>query len=109
MEINEVNAGATVLDSRLPGWDNFIVVEHLDIDSTRTCVLGQLAEELAGDGFDPDWSRYANGVYALFGRDAAAYGEEVREHGFYPGEYSTRELTEAWRQLILERRGETVS
>ena len=77
-----VDAGAALLDKRIPGWFNLVSVDTLKIYDPTLCVVGQLF----GD--------YLGGLDALGVNIAAEYGFNA-----YDDEYT--ELDAAWRELIL--------
>lgn len=82
-----VEAGAALLDERMPGWFNMIDVDTLKIFDPTLCVMGQLF----GD--------YLGGLDTLDVDISAGYGFNA-----YDDEYT--ELDAAWRELILSRRGQ---
>jgi hypothetical protein len=87
-----VQAGAVLLDVRMPEWFNLIDVKTLDIATPDLCVVGQL--------FDGD---YLTGLDALDVRVAASV------FGFNAVYSEYDQLNEAWRELILLRRGAPVT
>jgi hypothetical protein len=87
-----VNAGATWLDQREPGWADRIDLDQLDLGSDCRCILGQLHDNY-GDGIDALGIHFLSGQTMQFGFNAWNLGG---------GEFD--ELTAAWRELISQRR-----
>lgn len=95
-----VEAGAAVMDSRVPGWADQIDLDRLDLSSNYRCVLGQT------------YGSYTTGALKVFGVFNGSRAEVSREHGFdahralsqaeIDREFAA--LTEAWRKEIQERR-----
>lgn len=88
-----VERGAALLDEKLPGWENDIDLEKLDLAHDCKCVLGQL------NGGD-----YYRGTRRI---GLETWNDE-RTYGFVPqtpiGQRRRWEnLTDAWRRLIRSR------
>lgn len=84
-----VQAGASLLDEKDPGWAIRLPrVSRLAIGSVRNCVLGQLY----GHFYD-GWSRLG-----IRGKDSERYGFAEWERG------KVGEVNAAWRAEILSRR-----
>lgn len=96
-----VERGAAFLDEKLPGWEDKIDVERLNLESTCGCVVGQLHGGLRGR-----WrsNAYWRGMDELGlnadSSEAAKYGFVTRGSGADHWE----NLTDAWRRLIERRR-----
>jgi hypothetical protein len=110
-----VAAGMALLDREVPGWVDRIDLDRLDMAAAGYslspgkecgCILAQIdaTEQPAGIGdyFD--------------GRDRLALGVDYWElsdwsidHGFNASGESYRDLTEAWRRVILARRAAVTS
>lgn len=95
-----VEAGARLMDSRQPGWENGIDVDRLDLASNYKCVLGQT------------YGSFTMGAYRVFGIFGGANDGSAR-HGFNTTGTSASQaevdrefylLTKAWRVEIAERR-----
>ena len=84
-----VARGAALLDQHMPGWENKVNLNILDIGLMDDCILGQC------------YGRYWDGARALkvFGRSSASLGFDAGDN---KGDYEL--LTEAWAQLIEARR-----
>jgi hypothetical protein len=87
-----VAAGAALLDRKVPGWAERIDLAALSIASCTRCVLGQLAPDVDGCGFDPD-----------FGFDAGDLDRNERVIARL-GEYAA--LDAEWKRVIRERLGD---
>lgn len=93
-----VRNGATFLDANVVGWEDKINVDDLNVGSCMRCILGQL------------FAGFRSGAIALDLRDdeAAALGFQVTEYEKDNDIHTPfRELTTAWRELLLERRRES--
>ena len=89
---DRVQAGMTLLDQRLPGWEDHIDLDRLDMRLFGSCILGQLyGSEVATEnlGLQITDSYQTN---------------QVVQHGFGSGEHSYDDLTQAWREAIKVRR-----
>lgn len=97
---SRVDKGCALLNERLPGWEDKIDLEKLNLSSGCDCVLGQLSIDLAGKIA----GSYGLAREVLF-PGVAPLGPCI-EHGFDvregPGYYDA--LTECWRKTILSRR-----
>lgn len=89
-----VERGAALLDERLPGWEDKIDLERLDLASTCNCVLGQLHRKRGRPGH----RNYYAGLNELGITTPSRYGFSVWSGGRFES------LTEAWRRLITRRR-----
>ena len=92
-----VERGAELLDRELPGWDERIDLDRLDLGSTCDCIVGQLNPAHAHFKHH----RYSKGIEAL--------GVETRpsRFGFNTwGQQRFASLTAAWKRLIESRRKE---
>jgi hypothetical protein len=115
-----VAQGVALLDEKLPGWDERIDLDNLELDNTCNCILGQEFchhpdVDMEDDGNDEGWpaaSPFDIGVRELF--DAVRFTNPehaARSHGFdasspsMPGEFDT--LTAEWKRVILARRAVT--
>jgi hypothetical protein len=92
-----VERGAVFLDAELPGWDDNINLERLQLGSTCYCVLGQQIKR------GPDAAgRYQRVAEWL---EVDPYGVEARRLGFMVwGRQTYRQLTRSWKLLIERRR-----
>jgi hypothetical protein len=90
-----VKNGMLLLDEKMPGWERRINVATLRIDSSCSCVLGQLSGT----------NDYAAGADLLFGT-RGLWADQTVEGGFFPtyGEMEWDDLTQAWKHAILARR-----
>jgi len=92
-----VERGAALLDELIPGWEDRIDVDTLDLASPYNCVLGQLHARPNGTEAER-WRRYSRGL-ARLGLDAGSrFGFNVWGRGRYG------RLTAAWRESIAARR-----
>lgn len=100
-----VARGAALLDALRPGWDDHVSIGTLDVSSTKDCVLGQA------------FGSYTVGVRSVFANPLVVVSACIREmlsdrHGFSAYETASLaawgELTQAWRDLITERRCRTL-
>jgi len=89
-----VERGAALLDERLPGWEDRIDLDKLDLSSTCNCVVGQLYRPTPRSHLG-----YTEGLYTLEIKNPSRFGFER-----WPTSRYSR-LTEAWRRLIELRRG----
>jgi hypothetical protein len=118
-----VHRGAALLDEKFPGWESSVNVSTLNLESSCNCVLGQKFGDFVVGSQKIGFTDYA-GTAPLpdYGR------EQLESHGFLatvhrfellPGyvRISDKELerieaeyvalTEAWRELIVDRRAAT--
>lgn len=65
---------AELLDRQLPGWEQFIDLDVLDMGSTDQCILGQLASQ---DGRLSDYVNYNDTVEFLRGQEPVTFGHET--------------------------------
>lgn len=85
-----VAAGAALLDSEQPGWDQRVTLDTLEISSCTSCVLGQL------------YGNVSTG-YGVFGIDDDAVDQfGFDQQGWAGDEYEL--LTAEWRRVIVARR-----
>lgn len=112
-----VARGVALLDSRVPGWDQEIEVEDLDLGNTDYCVIGQAAELIIKTVAESavrredllHAQRVNNGAYGL---GLAALGltfKKAISYGFDESSavrhsYGYHELTEAWCDVLATRR-----
>lgn len=108
-----VQRGVALLDRKVPGWDETIRVEKLDLGSTTYCVVGQAAEAIvqtvvgsAGkvDQADP----FISGIEAL-GHSPKSNSQWIISHGFDRSNaerhsYGFYDLTEEWCDVLAARR-----
>lgn len=89
-----VEVGMAWLDFRLPGWDELIDLDRLNVENPCDCLLGQTIG---------DWDLHVVGMdmdqLAACGFDAST------SHDGMGDEYAA--LTEIWRTAIQERRATT--
>ena len=90
-----VDRGAAFLDEKLPGWEDQIDLEQLDLSSRCNCVLGQLYKRPRERN---TWHRYDRGLNALGIETPSKYGFTIWGSGTFEG------LDRAWRRLIELRR-----
>jgi hypothetical protein len=99
-----VATGAKALDVIEPGWEAKINLVTLNLNSPDHCVLGQLyGNYYAAPEALRSFARRRLGFWAVSDDGT----EEAWENGKIGEEY--RELTAAWRNLILARRGEAIN
>lgn len=100
-----VALGMSLLDDTRPGWDVRIDLRHLDMRTTRQCVIGQ---EYAGhpDVLSGQANAFDVGTDELLA-DAADINVAIRAHGFDrdADHYDYIALAAEWRRAILARRG----
>lgn len=100
-QMARIRKGVEMLDGSIPNWYRSIDLGGLNLDSFKSCVIGQLYN-------GSFWAGLENLFYPGVGSDVAA------EYGFYPHPLDKWEnydemveLTEAknvyWKQLIQER------
>ena len=83
-----VARGAARLDQDLPGWENKVGLERLDIISVDTCILGQC------------YGTYSDGLLKL-----RIDVSRARALGFHPRSRSEAQaLRESWRHFVEARR-----
>ena len=101
-----VRRGAALLDRERPGWENEINLLNLDLQSPRFCVLGQLYEEFADQGFAEYGFDYAareipelvdDDGPQMFGFDIGVSFGTVHDYEL---------LDEAWEVFITARRAQ---
>jgi hypothetical protein len=96
--VSRVARGVAFLNARVPGWEERVDLNTLDIQHLEHCVLGQLF----GD--------YVIGVEELGLKEEGDRLDEVSVHslGFQAsgdeGQPTYADLTEAWKAIIEERR-----
>ncbi len=103
-----VARGAAFLDEKMPGWDQRIDLDKLDLAAPCRCVLGQLATDL-DEGHDDVWlaivSHFGLSLHSPYrkadGTTDAALGFNTDDLQ-WPPDYS--DLTAEWRRLIEARR-----
>src|SRR5437870_946870 len=101
-------AGAALLDECRPGWFREVDLDRLNIDSPGDCPLGQLYGEEGQTGLAPYWAGL-RAVGVQFGsEDAVRLGFAIAKgfRGLEERQQRYAELTAAWRNEILRRRGE---
>jgi hypothetical protein len=96
--LDNVYTGMKYLDGISPGWEKKIDLEELNMHNESKCILGQLFGD-AYKGFrnedDPDY----DGSYGLHHINYRPY----KDHGFMNKWHRGTELTEVWKEAILER------
>lgn len=98
-----VKYGVQLLDERYPAWHQAIDLEHLDMASSPSCVLGQM-------GLGAGYTRMLENLDIedrpeTYGFDAESYDEmddPYRVHAIREDEYQT--LKDIWTKVIEERR-----
>jgi hypothetical protein len=96
----QVARGAALLDEKLPGWDQRIDLDNLDLGNKCNCVLGQEFDD--DDAVGPLEFGYDAGLRELFAGD----DDKAVDHGFLAADYEPHDqLTAEWRRVILARRG----
>lgn len=94
-----VEAGAAWLDHNKPGWWHTINLDRLDIESGCNCILGQVYGGYDESPFAARWDRETDAYLGdLRGFNSLGTLDRFAEVVDY------RALTEAWRELIEERR-----
>ena len=93
--------GVALLDEKLPGWEERVNLNRLDLSSTCDCVCGQIVTKK-----DRWWSRYRHGLAVL--------GIEEHHAGRYgfvaTGNTKYASLTDEWARVIrAKRRGEEIT
>lgn len=89
-----VERGAEFLDARIPGWEEKIDLDKLDLGSCCNCIVGQL---------NPAHTRIREDRYWSGIKELGVRGEA--KHGFITwGTQTFDVLTEGWRNLIERRR-----
>jgi hypothetical protein len=105
--LKSVKAGIDFLDERLPGWEQHIDLETLDLSSPCGCVLGQTHK------FLHPRSKEKVGWKTRYSRMVDELGiEQPRSFGFLVRNWTQRyeSLTEAWTKAITAKRnGEKVT
>lgn len=101
-----VDRGVALFDRALPGWDDRIDLDRLDVASPCRCPLGQEFADAVREGSDE--TGFDIGADALFGPDARA--DDLAEYGLEqysdePGDGGYVALTAQWRRVIEARRG----
>jgi hypothetical protein len=94
-----VARGAALLDETVPGWDQRIDLDLLDVDCCERCILGQLFASQA-----TAWP-----VSRGFGAGTVALGiddTEIEELGFDDTSMTVAEVTAEWRRVITGRRAQ---
>lgn len=95
---NQIKAGMTLLDEKVPGWEKKIDFEELDLSETSFCIVGQVF---------PDRSYY-DVMEDLFGIDIENDDHLFKKSdscGFATSDFRKYpELTEEWKQFIQDRR-----
>lgn len=92
-------AGATLLDSKYPGWAMEVNAATLRMETFTHCTLGQL------------YGHYSKGITDLFEWDSSGFDAKAVKHGFYlrtqhdPNRMEKwLALDAAWREEIAKRR-----
>lgn len=109
-----VDRGVELLDRKVPGWRDLIDTEEFALESTRNCIVGQLARKtdvapspeekpcVCGCGLNL-FATTKTDEFAKWLLDSEAYpmwAVELAEYGFY-AEYSQLAVTEAaWRAAV---------
>jgi len=92
-----VARGAALLDERMPGWDQRINLDRLDLHSPCRCILGQIFPASSRDG------GYWDGIKEL---GLASWGPDpggAEAYGFTTAR-NFQMLTAEWRRVIGARR-----
>lgn len=97
--MSSIRKGAALLDQAYPEWYKAIDLDELDLESTASCVLGQLATDLALQGSSPYAAMAERLGFAPFGDEAEEYGFIDATDSDYPG------LTRKWAAAIKRRLG----
>lgn len=99
---DRVEAGVRLLDERIPGWEDRIDLDRLELASACRCVLGQLHLDQVSD---PNLA-YVQGKWSLYLGDdeAIAGGFNISDPNGEPGDLEFDLLTAAWRNRIEARR-----
>lgn len=101
-----VARGVALLDEKLPGWDQRIDLDALDIGNACNCILGQTWDEHPDDYDDPYFMHSA----WIFGRldqvRDAGYGFTVdaRHQSVREIDAEIADLTAEFKRVILARR-----
>lgn len=96
-----VKAGCLWMDKMLPGWEDKINLDELDLQSPHKCVLGQTL------GFWPSEMNDPENQLGLFGFDVTPRGARLftKGEGFEQGDVLCyKALTKAWKREILLRK-----
>jgi len=103
-----VGAGAALLDEFRPGWFREIDLDRLNIDSPGDCPLGQLYGEEGQTGLGPYWAGLRAVGVGYGSEDAVRLGFAIAKgfKGLEERQQHYAELTAAWRDEIIRRRGE---
>ena len=99
--LKTVARGVDLLNERVPGWEDKINLDKLDISSTCNCVCGQVAKRQG-----KFWSRFRNGLNIL-GLEL----NQAEEYGFdCYGRIGYDRLDDEWSKVIrAKRRGEEIT
>lgn len=93
--------GMQLLDERLPGWEQKIDLETLDIANSRCCVVSQSFDD--GRAYGRAYGKYTHGLLQLFPDGPAmdidfGFFTQSNEAHLLPA------LTAAWKRAITARR-----
>lgn len=89
--------GAAYLDKAMPGWDQRIDLDRLDMAHPCNCILGQLGEE-------PEGATQGRAPQFYEVKDRLGLTEPARLGFMTWGDERYWSLTQKWRRLIEERR-----
>lgn len=88
-----IEKGVKKLDKKIPGWDERIDIDLLDLGSDYDCVLGQL------------YGSYYSGRRELEDMGVKVGEKRMVKMGFFrESRHEYKSLDEAWREEILSRR-----
>ena len=87
---NRIKRGAEYLDKNFPGWFNKVDIDRLNLGNCSDCVIGQLTGSYYG------WSH-------KFRDNPVSFGFIFAPSDFF-NNLSYTDLTDAWREYILDRR-----
>lgn len=89
--LEEIYNGMELLDQIFPGWQEYIDLTELDMDSPTWCVLGQIGAHI----------RVGN-YYAMIAKLGLNDFETAATHGFsaYNRSYDYNDLTRAWTRVL---------
>lgn len=104
----QVALGMKELDRQWPGWESVVDLDRLSLESDCRCVLGQMFGDYS-NGIDElggpvPWNGMINLKWAA---DRGFHIGTLMASNHEPKNPEWRTLTDAWRQAIRERRGES--
>jgi hypothetical protein len=100
-----VQNGVEWLDAHRKGWRNDIDIDNLNLGDPWSCVLGQIAQAIGGNGFadlcSPSGGEGDPCVLDLLNMTRRMTEDEAIERGFeFADGYGYRDLDEAWKQVL---------